>query len=170
MTPTTGIRLYRKADRAGVIAIFRSNVPQFFAADEEESLCWTLNKPDGPHWVMEQSGAIIGYGGIEVGETYNRVTLCWGMIAKTHHAKGFGRRLLVFRAREAHRLAPDTAHLVVDTTPDVAAFYRHCGFEQVEVWPRGYRAGFDMVVLRLAFGSPEFQMLVSNGEESTDHV
>jgi GNAT superfamily N-acetyltransferase len=159
MTPKTTIRPYRKSDRASVIGIFRSNVPQFFTADEEESLCWTLDNPDGPHWVIDHAGALIGYGGFEIGETYNRVTLCWGMIDKAHHGRGFGRLLLAYRAGEAYRLAPDTADLVVDTTPDVAGFYRHCGFEEVENWPRGYRSGFNMIVLRLSFDSPEFQNL-----------
>ncbi len=156
------VRPRAAADRAAVLGVFRSNVPRFFAAAEEADLAATLDDPDGPDWVVEADGAVLGYGGFEIGQTYSRVTLCWGMVAAAHHGRGLGRLLLAHRAAEAIRRAPpDTAHLVVDTTPAVAGFYRRHGFETVSHWPRGYRAGFDMVVLRMAFGSPGIAALAA---------
>jgi GNAT superfamily N-acetyltransferase len=150
----TLISPYEAADRAGVLAVFRSNAPRFFAPSEEDALAGTLDDPDGPHWVVETTGEIVGYGGFEVGEVYSRATLCWGMISAARRGTGLGRRLLAHRAAAARRAAPtDTARRVVDTTQDVAGFYGRCGFERVSVWPRGYRAGFDLAVLRMAFGS-----------------
>ena len=165
MQPLATIRPYEWADRPAVLAVLRSNVPRYFAADEAEGLTRTLDGPDGPHWVVEADGAVVGYGGFEVSRTYNRVTLCWGMVAAPHHGRGIGHRLLAHRATEARRLAPaGTAHLVVDTTPEAAGFYRRHGFEEVSAWPGGYRAGFDMVVLRLAFGSDAMRALTEGVE------
>ena len=162
------IRPYTEIDREPVLAVFHTNVPGFFAEAEAEGLVKTLDHPDGPHWVVERDGDVVGYGGFEVGHAYNRVTLCWGMIAAPHHGRGLGRRLLIQRAAEAVRQSPpETAHLVVDTTPRVAGFYRRHGFEEVSFWPRGYRAGFDMVVLRLAFGSPAMRALIGEAQAET---
>ncbi|MGF1606802.1 MAG: hypothetical protein ACFB22_10730 [Rhodothalassiaceae bacterium] len=57
--------------------------------------------------------------------------------------------------------AGNTCWLVVDTIPAVAPFYERCGFERVESWPHGYRSGFDMVVLRMAFSSAQMQRLIT---------
>jgi GNAT superfamily N-acetyltransferase len=162
MTGAAALRAYAATDRAAVLSVFRSNAPRYFAPDEEAALLQTLDEPDGPHWVLVEGREAVGYGGFEIGETYSRVTLCWGMVRADLHGRGLGRRLLAWRAHEALRLAPPgTAHLVVDTTPAVAGFYLKAGFERVSDWPMGYRAGFDMVVLRMAFGSPAMATLAA---------
>lgn len=140
-------------DTDAVLAVFQSNVPDYFAASEATDLAVTLSDPDGPHWVMRLGDEVVGYGGYEVGETYNRVVLTWGMVRRGRHRQGLGRALLAHRARHARdATAGGTRWLVVDTTPAVAGFYEACGFDRVETWPEGYRAGFDMVVLRMDFG------------------
>lgn len=146
MSPT--IRSYQPSDRAAVLAVFKSNVPDFFAAGEERDLMATLDEPDGPSWVVELDGKVIGFGGYEVGELYNRATLTWGMVDRRFHKNGIGRSLLDYRMTHAAGAAPETRWLVVDTTPQVAGFFERCGFERVEEWAKGYRSGFDMVVLR----------------------
>lgn len=153
--------LYQESDKAAVLTVFRSNTPEFFAESEEADLVATLDNPDGPHWVMRIHGKVVGYGGFEVGNAYNRVVLTWGMVHRTMHREGLGRLLLAHRTREA-ALATNgnTRWLVVDTTLQVAPFYEKCGFERVEVWENGYRAGFDMVVLRMPFGSPQMDRLI----------
>lgn len=156
-------RPYAPQDRDAVLAVFRSNVPRYFAAAEERDVEAVLAGALGPHWVGLEDGRVVAYGGFEIGDVYSRVTLVLGMVAADRHGRGLGRRLLVHRAREALRMAPpETVHLVVDTTPEVAGFYRRMGFEEVSSWPRGYRSGFDMVVLRVAFGSRAMAALVAD--------
>jgi GNAT superfamily N-acetyltransferase len=156
-------RPYEAGDRDAIIGLLLSNVPRFFAAGEEDDLAATLDAPDGPHVVYVEDGRILAYGGFEIGAVYNRVTLAWGMVHAEAQGRGLGRRLLAHRAALAAETAPPTDWLAVDTTPAAAGFYERCGFERVEVWPRGYRAGFDMVVLRLRFGSPAFAALTAAG-------
>jgi GNAT superfamily N-acetyltransferase len=159
---TLSLTPYQPEDKAGVLAVFRSNAPDYFAPDEDEDLIATLDGPDGPHWVVREDGEIVGYGGYEVGEMYNRVVLTWGMVRRDRHRAGLGRALLAHRAREAMReTAGGTSWLVVDTPPAVAGFFERCGFERLETWAQGYRAGFDMVVLRMEFGSPAMAALVA---------
>jgi ribosomal protein S18 acetylase RimI-like enzyme len=147
---TPEFRPYDPGDRAAVLAILTSNTPDYFAATEADDLAPTLDTPDGPHWVMQEAGVVVGYGGYEVGEVYNRVVLCWGMVARAHHRRGLGSRLLAHRALAAALAeAGRTRWLVVDTTPAVAGFYERFGFERLEHWPQGYRSGFDMVMLRM---------------------
>ncbi len=154
---------YTEHDKAAVLAVLRSNTPEFFAEREEEDLVATLDDPDGPHWVLRTSDEVVGYGGFEIGNMYNRVVLTWGMVHRKMHRQGLGRFLLAHRAREAAReTGGNTRWLVVDTTPHVAPFYEKCGFDRVEVWEDGYRAGFDMVVLRMPFGSAQMDRLIGH--------
>jgi len=92
---------YTEHDKAAVLAVLRSNTPEFFAEREEEDLVATLDDPDGPHWVLRTSDEVVGYGGFEIGNMYNRVVLTWGMVHRKMHRQGLGRFLLAHRAREA---------------------------------------------------------------------
>lgn len=144
-------RSFLPGDIDAVLAVFDSNVPEYFAAGEREDLAASLADPDGPFFVLETGDGIIGFGGFERGESYNRCTLTWGMVHRDHHQRGHGRALLAHRAAAAWEATRgDTRWLTVDTTPPVAPFFEHCGFERVAEWPQGYRAGFDMVELRIA--------------------
>ncbi len=142
------LRPYTEADRAGVMAIFDANVPAFFGADERGWLEDSLDDLDGPAFLVELDGAAIAFGGYEVWEYYDKALLTWGMAHPRTHGLGVGRWLLLARLAMIARETPATSWVSVDTSPRVAPFFLHHGFEIASVWPHGYRAGGTMHVLR----------------------
>jgi GNAT superfamily N-acetyltransferase len=144
-------RRYRSADREAVLRVFRSNVPDYFAAAEEPWLKQVLREAACPLFVLTEDRDLIGFGGFEVAEFANVAYLVFGMVDRRHHGRGLGRRLLEFRlARIAvARRAP--RYVAVDTTPAIAPFFEHCGFDRIAEWPEGYRPGFDRIDLRYDF-------------------
>jgi ribosomal protein S18 acetylase RimI-like enzyme len=143
------VREYRPSDCAGVVEVFRSNVPMHFAASEEPFLERTLHSPDGPLFVVTDSNQIVGFGGYETSDFYNRSTLVWGMVHSAWHHQGLGRKLLVHRLLHMAAAPDRPRYAAVDTTPHIAGFYVKSGFEVLASWPSGYRSGFDCVDLRL---------------------
>jgi GNAT superfamily N-acetyltransferase len=144
-------RRYRAADRQAVLRVFRSNVPDYFAAGEEPWLKQVLREVHCPLFVLTERTAILGFGGFEIAEFANVAYLVFGMVDRAHHGRGLGRRLLEFRLAKiaAARRAP--RYVAVDTTPAIAPFFEHCGFERIAEWTEGYRHGFDRIDLRYDF-------------------
>ena len=143
------VRPYRPDDRDAVLAIFDSNLPEYFGAGDREWLCETLDDPDGPAFVVTVDGAVAAFGGYEIWEHYNNALLYWGMAARRFHGSGLGRVLLFERLLHvACHADPPTRYVTVDTSPAIAPFFRHCGFEETGVWPEGYRSGMTMHELR----------------------
>ncbi len=142
---TMTIRLYRAADKAACLALFNSNMPKFFAADERTEFDRFLDAPVGQYFVLEApDGAIVGCGGYEVTSAGATAKLNWGMVDRARHRDGLGHRLL------AHRIADIKADgsirkIVMDTSQHVAGFFAEHGFRTIRVIPDGYKPGLDQV-------------------------
>jgi GNAT superfamily N-acetyltransferase len=156
------VREYSPADRDAVLAAFRSNVPAHFAACEEPFLEETLVQPDGPLFVVDNGLTVVGFGGYEISDFYNRGTLVWGLVRADRHKQGLGRLLLAHRLRHMAEAKDRPRWAAVDTTPHIAGFYQRCGFEMVARWPGGYRSGFDRVDLRLELTAEALSRVASD--------
>jgi ribosomal-protein-alanine N-acetyltransferase len=143
------IRAYEPGDREAALACFRSNVPAFFSAEDEDWFASALDEPDGPSFVVLADGQLVGFGGYEVSDSYNHAVLVFGQIHADWHSQGLGSRLLQHRIDHLKQHGPPTRYLIVDTTLKVAPFYVHHGFEIVAHWREGFRDGADKVDLRL---------------------
>ncbi|MGP7794436.1 GNAT family N-acetyltransferase [Sphingomonas sp. CLY1604] len=150
------VRRYTDADRAAVLAIFDDNAARYFGAGDRGWLEETLDAPDGPAFAVTVDGMAAAFGGYEIWDHYNKALLYWGMAARRYHRCGLGRLLLYERLVQIAADTPRTRYVTVDTSPRVAPFFRHCGFEDTAVWPEGYRSGMTMHELRfdLAAVSP----------------
>lgn len=84
------IREYVAADRDAAIACFRSNVPAFFSAEDEDWFISALDEPDGPNFVVVSDGQVVGFGGYEVSTSYNHAVLVFGQIHARWHGKARG--------------------------------------------------------------------------------
>lgn len=156
------VRAYTAGDRVDVLAVFDSNLPDYFGAGDREWLEETLDAPDGPAFVVTVDGAVAAFGGYEIWEHYNKALLYWGMAARRYHRCGLGEVLLFERLLHAARHAdPPTRYMTVDTSPAVAPFFRHCGFEQTAVWPEGYRSGMTMHELRFDLAATNVAQLAA---------
>ena len=143
------IRAYEAADRGAALACFRSNVPSFFSAQEEDWFISALDEPDGPNFVVLWDGKLVGFGGYEVSDTYNHAVLVFGQVHARWHGRGLGTLLLKHRIDHLLAHARPTRYLIIDTTIKVAPFYVKHGFEIVSHWKEGFRDGADKVDLRL---------------------
>ena len=144
-----GVRPYADTDRAAVLAIFDGNADDYFGAGDRAWLEETLDEPDGPAFVVAVDGVAAAFGGYEVWDHYNKALLYWGMAARGYHRCGLGKLLLFERLVHIAQYAdPPTRYVTVDTSPAIAPFFRHCGFEEMAVWPEGYRSGMTMHELR----------------------
>lgn len=143
------VRDFTQADRPAVLAIFDSNLPEYFGAGDRAWLEETLDEPDGPALIVTVDGVVAAFGGYEVWEHYNKALLYWGMAGRQYHRCGLGGLLVFERLLHVTRHAtPATRYVTVDTSPLVAPFFERCGFEQTAVWPEGYRSGMTMHELR----------------------
>ena len=149
MTPVVATRTYAEADRAAVLAIFESNLPDYFSLSDRNWLEKTLDEPDGPSFLVTIDGTPAAFGGYELWDDYNKALLFWGMAARGYHGAGLGKLLLFERLLHIATAArPPTRYVTVDTSPMISPFFEHCGFELTSVWPEGYRSGATMHELR----------------------
>jgi hypothetical protein len=147
--PALTVLPYRGDHREAALGIFDSNLPEYFGPGERAWFEESLDDLDGPAVVLAIDDVPVAFGGWEVWDHYDKALLCWGMVHRAHHALSLGRLLLFERVLGIARGSPPTRYVTVDTSPLVAPFFVHCGFEQTSVWPAGYRSGMDMHELRL---------------------
>ena len=145
----THLRDYTPADRHACLTSFRSNVPAFFSAQDEDWFISALDEPDGPNFVVVCDGQVVGFGGYEVSSTYNHAVLVFGHIHAQWHGRGLGSRLLQHRIAHLKAHGPPTKYLIIDTTIQVTPFYVKHGFDIVAHWRAGFRDGVDKIDLRL---------------------
>jgi N-acetylglutamate synthase-like GNAT family acetyltransferase len=117
------LRPYGSIDRDACLAIFDSPSPSERARFDE-----FLKAPDGPYFVMEHDGAVVGCGGYTVGPEPDVATLVWGIIRNDLRRQGLGRFLLMFRLREIGK-AGSIQRVLVETSQDTAKFYESQGFK-----------------------------------------
>ena len=127
----------------------QTNVPEFFAKHEvaefREDLVARMALPahqQWPYFVMHCSAQVIGCGGYFIAPDAV-AGLVWGMIHRTLHRKGYGRRLLEYRLHHMHGKAQ---RLKIDTTPASFPFYRKMGFVEAHRVANGYAPGLDKVI------------------------
>jgi N-acetylglutamate synthase-like GNAT family acetyltransferase len=145
------IRFYTIKDRSPCLEIFRSNVPAYFAASDEQEFAHFLDKLPGPFCIVEIDGEVVACGGLAADHPeLNVATLCWGMVAANLHRHGIGRALLDFRMRILATEYPSTRRVRVNTTQVAQAFFQRHDFIVIGVETDGYGAGLNRVVMDCA--------------------
>lgn len=147
-------RDYTTADRHGCLAVFDSNVPEFFVPAEREQFAAFLDALPGPYLVVEgEAGVILGCGGYAVTPGTTTADLCWGMIRREQHGTGLGRLLTALRLERVRSDAAVEA-VALNTSQHTRGFYEHLGFRTEQVTPDGYAPGLDRCDMRLILRPP----------------
>lgn len=149
------VRAYTPEDREACLAVFDSNVPEFFVEAEREEFAAFLDALPGPYLVIEdEAGAVVACGGYAVTPETGTADLCWGMAARRLHGTGLGNRLLAERLRRVHA-DPRARAVALNTSQLTRGFYERLGFVTERVVPDGYAPGLDRCDMRLMLASFE---------------
>ncbi|MEK9500290.1 GNAT family N-acetyltransferase [Gaopeijia maritima] len=142
------LRLFRPSDREACLAVFDSNVPDFFGVHERREYVEFLGSLPGPYWVLEEgAGLIVGAGGYALVEDEGRADLCWGMVHGARHGEGLGRTLTEVRMDQALR-HPRVREFRISTSQHTRGFYERLGFRVIETIPEGFGPGMDRCDMR----------------------
>ena len=133
------IREYRDSDKPALAEIFNSNVPRYFAPEEQDDLHACIAEPEVIYYVIENDHKVVGSGGIAANED-DTVSICWGMIHSDFHKKGFGKQLLEFRLKKLKELYPGK-DVIVNTSQATELFFTKFGFKTIytknDYWSKG---------------------------------
>lgn len=136
------IRSYTPSDREACLAVFDSNIPGYFLANERAMFAKFLDELDSPYFVADHDGAVVACGGFaDVDGTATRLT--WGMVRRDLHRNGVGKLLLFYRLRRIGDLNKPAVSL--DTSQHTRAFFEKFGFRVVSIQQDGYGPGLDKI-------------------------
>ena len=108
------VRDYSPGDFAACLALFDSNLPEFFLASEREEFVSFLAAQPAPYLVVEnEAGRVVACGGYALAAGTATADLCWGMVSRPYHNSGLGRLLLRSRLEgiDAEPAVRDIGHL-----------------------------------------------------------
>ena len=145
---------YTPDDFESCLAVFDTNVPEFFRTEEREEYSSFLRALPGPYLVLlDEAGRVVACGGYAVPEGSASADLCWGMVRRELQGRGYGRVLTQLRIeRVLHD--PTVLEISLNTSQHTAGFYEGLGFSTTEVEEDGYGPGLDRCEMRLIAARP----------------
>jgi GNAT superfamily N-acetyltransferase len=142
-------RPYTADDFAGCLRIFRSNVPAYFAPQEERDLIGFLDNLPGPYLVWhDAAGDLVACGGYAQAQTASVAVLCWGMVRRDLHGRGWGKQLLLHRLNDI-AAAGQFAAVAIETSQHSRSFFERFGFRCSNHIPDGFAPGMDLYEMTL---------------------
>jgi len=142
-------RSFDRGDREACLALFDSNVPDFFHEGERPEFEAFLDDLPGPYLVLLRDGAIVACGGYALHDRATAADLCWGIVRRDLHGRGFGRELT--EGRIARAVAdPRVTEIALKTSQHTVGFYERLGFVTLSVEIDGYGPGLDRCEMRRA--------------------
>lgn len=142
------IRPYRKSDQPALLQVFRLNTPKYFAPAEEQDFIEYLEHLIEDYFVIEQSNAIIGGGGVNYFEEEKGARISWDFIHPDAHGKGLGRKLVQHRIDHIKN-KPHIETITVRTSQLAYRFYQKFGFELVKTEKDFWAEGLDLYQMDL---------------------
>lgn len=144
------LRAYKSTDKQACLAIFDSNVPQYFAKHERIEFVQFLDNPICTYFVVEnESAAVIGCGGYHYDPATHESILCWGMVTRDHHKTGVGKFLLRERLKRLCADSDGQAVLRLNTSQHTYGFFEKFGFVVTKIIENGFALGlheYDMLL------------------------
>ena len=137
------IRPYSPLDNASIIVLLRLNTPQYFAPEEEQDLRDYFTNHIDRYFVIEDNGAIIGSGGINITNKGRNAAISWDIIHPDYQGKGVG-RLLTQHRLDIIKQMDGIENISVRTSQLVYKFYEKFGFELKEVAKDYWADSIDM--------------------------
>lgn len=153
------IRPFDPDDAAACLDIFDSNLPDYFVDNERDLFAAFLNRNDCPFLVIEQADQrMIACGGYAVDVAERTGRMCWGMVSRSHHRRGFGWLLLADRLMAMYQAAGSLT-VGMDTSHRTVGFFQEFGFVSLEYIPDGYGPGLHKHEMSLKLDDSVFMRL-----------
>lgn len=140
-------RWFDRVDREACLALFDSNVPDFFHEGERPEFEAFLDDLPGPYLVLLRDREIVACGGYALRDGGAVADLCWGMVRRDLHGRGLGRHLAERRIARAVT-DPRVAEIALNTSQHTVGFYERLGFVTLSVESDGYAPGLDRCEMR----------------------
>jgi GNAT superfamily N-acetyltransferase len=148
------VRSYKRNDQDACVAIFESNMPDYFDPHDRADLISFLDELPGPYYVCVLAGrGICACGGYYIQAEAKLAALTWGMVHRDLHRHGLGRHMLEYRLSEI-RAIPGIRTVRARTTQITEDFFRRCGFVPSSQKIGGFGPGHDFVDLELQLTLP----------------
>ena len=139
------LRPYTPADRDACLALFASNVPDYFAQIELDDFVDTLDHSEHYFVIELQGEGIVACGGYDaLDQPAGAAGLCWGMVRRDLHGRGLGERLLRERLQRIDA-DPELGPVLIETTQRTQDFFARHGFLVTRIVADGFAAGYDLV-------------------------
>ena len=131
------VRAYTPADREACLAIFDSNTPPFFAANERDEFAQFLDEEADPYFVVESDGNIVACGGYFLIPRTPAAIVTWTMVTRGEHRRGWGRLLLQAIFERLCR-EPRVQVVKLQTSQHASGFFERLGFTTHNIVEHGY--------------------------------
>ena len=135
------IRPYKKSDRKKLLELLRLNIPEFFDPSEEQDFKKYLDGHYEDYFVVEESGEIVGSGGINYLNGGIEANISWDMFHPAFQGTGLGTKLTKHRI-DLIKDNPKVKMIGVRTSQLSYQFYARFGFEIIEIvkdyWAKGF--------------------------------
>lgn len=139
------IEQYNDKDRQALIAIFRLNVPVYFAAEEEQDLIMFLDNHAHDFYVCKQDGHLLGCGGHNMKEDLG--ILSWYMVHPQHQGTGIGSQLVERNLKEL--ITKGYKKIRVRTSQHACKFYEKFGFTLMRIEKNFWAEGLDLYEMEM---------------------
>lgn len=137
------IRAYMTTDKDAVMKLIRLNIPEYFAADEEEDFNRYLDNERELYYVLLLNNKIVGCGGINFADNKTTGKISWDILHPQYQGKSFGTQLLKHRIEKLKSIG-SIQKITVRTSQLAYQFYEKQGFELKEIKKDYWAKGFDM--------------------------
>jgi [ribosomal protein S18]-alanine N-acetyltransferase len=142
------IRKYKSDDLEELVHLLQLNIPDYFAASEENDFVDYLENHLEDYFVMTHNGKIIGSGGINYFYQDNSSRISWDIVHPDFQGKGIGSKLTQYRL-ELIRKNASIETIIVRTTQLVYKFYEKMGFELEKTEEDFWAKGFDLYQMKI---------------------
>jgi len=139
------IEEYNDKDREELLKIFRLNVPDYFAAEEEQDLIMFLDNYADNFYVCKNDGVISGYGGHNMKDDLG--ILSWYIVHPGYQKKGIGRLLVDYNIAELKRKG--YKRIRVRTSQFTDKFYEKFGFALMRIEKDFWAKGIDLYEMEM---------------------
>lgn len=152
---------YSPMNEIDCLAVFDSNVPTFFAAQEREKFRGFLNRLAPPYYyfvICDANEQIVACGGMKLKPSNHSAMLRWDMVSREFHHQNIG-TFLSISCLHLISQDPDIQMTNLHTSQHSYQFYEKLGFVVQQITPDGIVPGMDEYYMELKFSKEKIQEL-----------